>query len=174
MADRRDPIDRLCDSVVLLGFLGLVALTAMVAVDVIARFVFSAPVHGVNDVSAVVVAVVIASAMPASLRQRRHITIRALGQWIGPRTAAVLDALGAAALLAMLVLIAWQLVDFTADKLASGHTTWILRWPTWPWWALVTGLFMLCCIVQFAMLWRAVVAIAQSAPMIDDTSGSAL
>jgi TRAP-type transport system small permease protein len=150
-----DRLERWCDRVALIGFAGLVGLTTMVAVDVLARFFLNQPLHGVNDVSAVVIALVVASCFPASLMARRHLTITAVGRLVGPRTAAVLDAFGAFLLLCVLLLIAWQFIDFTRDKYVSGHTTWILRWPTWPWWAMVTALFGASALVQAVLCWRA-------------------
>lgn len=156
-----DRLERWCDRIALLGFVGIVALTAMIAADVLGRFLFSRPLPGVNDVSAVLVALAISACLPASLVTRRHLTITALGRALGPRWAAAADAFGAALMLGGLALIAWQLVDYTRDKLDSGNTTWILRWPTWPWWTAVTALFGASTLVQAVMLWRALCRIGR-------------
>lgn len=63
----------------LLGFAGLLLLAVMTSLDALLRSAFSAPLHGVNDVSAVVMAVVIASCIPANLAQRRNIAVEVLG-----------------------------------------------------------------------------------------------
>ena len=59
----------------LVGFVGLFLLAIMSTLDALMRSFFSAPIHGVNDVSAVVMAVVIASCIPANLSGRKNITV---------------------------------------------------------------------------------------------------
>jgi hypothetical protein len=50
------------------------------------------------------------------------------------------------------VVIAYQLVRYSADIYATGQTTWLLYIPVWPVWFLVTALFILCVPVQLTQV----------------------
>lgn len=67
----------------LIGFFGLLVLALMTTLDIGSRWLFGAPIHGVNDVSAIVMAVVIAACMPANLAARQNITVEFLGNMLG-------------------------------------------------------------------------------------------
>lgn len=138
----------------LIGFAGLFVLALMTTVDVLMRWLFSAPLHGVNDVSAVVMGVVIASCIPANLAQRRNISVEILGAIAGPKATRALSAFSSLVVLVFISLMAWQFVPFTRGVYQSGRETWVLAWPVWPWWSVSTLLLIFAAIVQVANLIR--------------------
>ena len=71
--------------VALVGFFGLLLLAAMTTLDVLLRWLFAMPIHGVNDVSSVVMAVVIAACIPANLAMKKNITVEVFGTLGGVR-----------------------------------------------------------------------------------------
>ena len=110
----------------LLGFVGLLALAVMMTVDAILRTFFSAPLHGVNDVSAVVMAVVIASCIPANLSDRKNISVEVLGAVLGVRVNDLLRLFSSLVIFGVVFLMAWQFVPFVEGMYSSGRRTWVL------------------------------------------------
>lgn len=143
----------------LIGFAGLFLLALMTTLDVLMRWLFSAPLHGVNDVSAVVMGVVIACCIPANLAQRNNISVEIFGAMAGPRTSRALAAFSSLVVLVFIALMAWQFVPFTQGVYSSGRETWVLAWPVWPWWSVSTLLLIFAAIVQAANLTRDLAAL---------------
>lgn len=136
----------------LVAFCGLLLLAVMTALDVVSRWLLSVPLHGVNDVSAVMLAVIITACLPANLAQRQNITVEFLGNHLGGRGAAALNAFGSFATLAFVSLMSWRFVLYAQELSASGQTTWVLRLPVAPAWWLATGFLFLSVPAQLMVL----------------------
>jgi TRAP-type C4-dicarboxylate transport system permease small subunit len=117
---------------------------ALVTLDVLLRWIASAPIKGLNDINGLVIAIVIASCLPLVIAQRQNISIRFLGEALGAGATRWLEALGSAALLFFVALVGWQLVLYTAGLAEDGRTTWHLRLPLTPWWSVATAIVLLC------------------------------
>ena len=128
----------------IVGFVALLLVALTTMVDVALRWLASSPIKGLNDINGLAIAIVIASCLPLVVAQRQNISIRFLGEAIGPAAARWLDAFGSAALLAFVTLAAWQLALHTAGMGESGRTTWHLRIPVTPYWTAATLLVALC------------------------------
>ncbi|WFE76462.1 TRAP transporter small permease [Roseinatronobacter sp. S2] len=132
----------------LIGFAGLLLLALMVSLDALMRFAFSAPIHGVNDVSSVVMAVVIASCIPANLAQRSNISVEVLGALVGPRTHQFLTLFAGIVVFVFIALMAWQFIPYSLRMHQSGRVTWVLAWQVWPWWSAATIFLIFAAFVQ--------------------------
>ncbi|MSP97685.1 MAG: TRAP transporter small permease [Betaproteobacteria bacterium] len=141
-------ITRWTRAVAALGFVALLAVALMTMVDVLLRWVANAPIKGLNDITGLAIAVVIAACLPLVVAQRQNISIRFLGTALGAAAIRWLEAFGSGALLAFVALIGWQLVIYTMGLSQSGRTTWQLLIPVTPWWPLATGVVLLCIPVQ--------------------------
>lgn len=136
----------------LIGFFGLLVLALMTTLDIGSRWLFLAPIHGVNDVSAIVMAVVIAACVPANLAARQNITVEFLGNMLGPRGKAFLDGFGGLFTLAFIALMAWQFIPYSVEVTRSGQTTWVLKWPIAPGWWIATALLLISVPVQLVIV----------------------
>ncbi|MBI4290952.1 MAG: TRAP transporter small permease [Betaproteobacteria bacterium] len=116
----------------------LLVISIVTLVDVLLRWLFSAPIRGFFDFAGIAMAVAGAACFPALLAQRGNISVRFVGKLLGPRATRVLDAFGALVTLAFFVAMAWQYVYFTIDLARSGERLPILQWQVWPWWTIVT------------------------------------
>lgn len=132
----------------LIGLFGLLLLATMTTLDVLFRWLLRMPIHGVNDVSSVVMAVVIASCIPANLAFKQNIAVEVLGTLGGPWFGRSLAAVASLFTLVFIVLMAWQFVPYTHGLMVSGNRTWVLGWPTWPWWLAATALLISAVIAQ--------------------------
>lgn len=93
----------------------LLLVCGAVLVDVALRWTLNRPLHGLEDVTTLVITVAIAACFPAGFALRTHITVRAAGAFIGGRTHAWLEVLGQAVTLAFIALLAWQAVVHAGD-----------------------------------------------------------
>ena len=127
-------------------------LAIMTALDVLLRWLFSFPLHGVNDVSAVVMAVVISACIPINLAAKQNITVDVVGAALGPRIDRILDAFASLVTFGFIALVAWQFIPYAAGLRETGERTWVLGWPVWPWWTAAAALMALAALVQFFVL----------------------
>ncbi len=143
---------RVSQAMALVGFFGLLVLAVMTTFDVLSRWLFDAPIYGVNDVSAIVMAVVIAACLPANLASRQNITVEFLGNLLGWRAKAFLDGLGGLVTLAFVALVAWRFIPYTVEVTNSGQTTWVLKLPIAPGWWVATAFLLLSVPVQLTVV----------------------
>jgi TRAP-type C4-dicarboxylate transport system permease small subunit len=136
----------------LVAFCGLLLLALMTSLDVLSRWLLNVPLPGVNDISAIMLAVIIAACLPANLAQRQNITVEFLGNALGGRGKAALNAFGSLATLVFISLMAWRFVLYAQEITASGQTTWVLRLPVAPAWWLATGFMLLSIPAQLMVL----------------------
>jgi TRAP-type C4-dicarboxylate transport system permease small subunit len=136
----------------LVGFFGLLVLAVMTSADVLSRWLFDVPIYGVNDVSAIVMAVVIAACLPANLAARQNITVEFLGNLLGWRAKAFLDGFGGLVTLAFVAVVAWQFIPYTIEVTNSGQTTWVLKLPVAPGWWVATAFLLLSVPIQLTVV----------------------
>jgi len=131
-------------AIAVLGFVALLAVALLTMLDVGLRWLANAPIKGLHDINGLAIAIVIAACFPLVVAERRNISIRFLGEGLGPGASRWLEALGSGALLAFVAAIGWQLALYTAGLAESGRTTWHLRIPVTPTWAVAAGVMLLC------------------------------
>jgi len=139
-------------SIAVVGLIGLIAVTLIIIVDVLLRWLFSSPIDGLNEVLNLVYAVVLASFFPTGLNEKTHITITFLGSWLGPKASQLLDGFGAFMTFLFFVVVGWQFIVLSAEFFETKETTWVLAWPVAPWWTVTTVLLLLCIPIQLLML----------------------
>lgn len=151
-------------AIALIGLFGLLALACMTTLDILLRWLFRAPIHGVNDVSSVVMAVVIAACIPANLAMKQNISVEVLGTFGGVRFRRFLDVVASVCTLAFVVLMAWRFLPYAEGLRATGDRTWVLGWPIWPWWLTSAALIMLAALVQVLVTTVDVIALVRGTP----------
>lgn len=145
---------RATEFMALVGFLGLFALALVTTLDILLRWLANYPLHGVNDVTAIVMAVVIAACLPANLARKQNISVEFLGTALGRRGKAALDAFGSLLTLVFIALLAWRFVIYADELTKSGQTTWVLQIPIGPGWWIATAFFVFSIPVQAMVLLR--------------------
>lgn len=110
----------------------LLVISMAITVDVLMRWLFSSPVHGLEDVVALIITIAIAACFPAAMALRANITVRMLGKVLGPRASCWLELFGQTVALAFIVLVSWQLAVHVAD--VAGRVTSVIAVPIqWSW-----------------------------------------
>jgi TRAP-type C4-dicarboxylate transport system permease small subunit len=130
------------------GLVALLLLAAMTLADGLARWLLNAPIEGVRDVGALVIAVAVACLLPVGLAERSHITIRVAESVVGGRAARWLDAAAALLVTAIMAAICWQFVIYAGKIAQANETTWILKWPRAPFWYAVAAILAVAVAVQ--------------------------
>ena len=163
-------IIRATRALAIVGFVVLLLISLTTMLDVALRWLANSPIKGLTDIQGLAVAIVIGSCLPLVVAQRQNISIRFLGDALGPAASRWLDAFGSAALLVFVALIAWQLGRHTAGMAESGRTTWHLRIPVTPYWSAATLLVALCVPAQtIAFVADVVRAITGAPPRAEET-----
>lgn len=135
-----------------IGGIGIFVIAAAIVLDVLMRWLFNAPILGVDDLSIYVLAVVISCFFPSGLVEERFVTIRFLGKAMGPRSALWLEVFGAFATFAFFIVLAWKILFYTVEITKSGLATIVLQLPQAPWWWMTTVVFLICIPVQGIIL----------------------
>lgn len=146
-------LDRVTQTVAIIGFLGLVAMALLIFYDGAARYMGAPRISGFSDYGEVVFPIVIASCFPAGLLRQTNVTVRILGKLGGARINAVLEAFAAAVTLAFFAILAWQFVNLTIQYGDGGRTTLTIDIPLAPWWWITTAIMAICVPVQAYVLW---------------------
>jgi len=141
-------LDRLTQSVAVIGFCGLVIIALLTFYDGTARYLGLSRLSGFTDYSELVYPLVIASCFPAVLLRRTNITIRLLGKATNARLNAWLEAFAALVTLGFFSIIAWQFIDMTFGFAQAGRTTATIEIPIATWWWIATAIMVLCVPVQ--------------------------
>ena len=140
-----------------IGLFFLLLAAAVTVADVLMRWLFNAPIDGWDDLSHLVIAVVIVSCFPAGLLQGHNITIRFLGAACGRRASNWLEMFGALLTLIFFFFVAWQFVVMTVDLHETNDTTMTVNIITWPWWTVATLVVIFCVPVQAVVFYGHVV-----------------
>ena len=125
--------------------------------DVVMRYVFNSPLPGAVDVVTYGLAGGVALVMPHSVVTGRHVSVTLLVDMVGTRVRAVLDALVLTVFAAFFCIFTWRIAAFASERFALGEEMWILGWPVWPAWGLVTagfGIATLVLVFMAGLAWR--------------------
>jgi C4-dicarboxylate transporter DctQ subunit len=130
-------LDRLATLVETIAGLFLAAITLLVFISAIGRYVFAAPIPDAFDISRLMLGVVILWGFASVGYRGAHIKVDLVAELLPRRLQRALNVLGALVLLLFTVLLAWKLAGRLGSAFASHEATMDLRLPVWPWLALI-------------------------------------
>lgn len=114
--------------------LGMLYMTAVCAVDVVAYVALKRPFPGVSESTEVVLAVTIAMTLAHAQAMREHISVDILTTRMGPRMLKFSEMLGLIIAFAVLSLLAWRGWSLAFDSLGALETSSTLSaFPIYPW-----------------------------------------
>jgi TRAP-type C4-dicarboxylate transport system permease small subunit len=150
----KDRVDRAAALIAVLGACAILAISALVLVDVLMRWLVNAPVLAIDDLTDLNVAVAVVCCLPAGLIGKHLVTIRFLGRALGRKAELWLEVFGDVMTLAFFAVLAWQFAVFSAEAERSGLGSMVLQIPQAPWWWGVTVVFALCLPFQLVVIAR--------------------
>jgi TRAP-type C4-dicarboxylate transport system permease small subunit len=143
----------------------LLLVCGAVLIDVALRWTLNYPLHGLEDVTALVITIAVAACFPAGFGLKTNIAVRVVGRSIGPRATAWLEVFGEAVACAFVVLAAWQLVVYAGDVVVRKSL--ILGLPIAPAWRIAACLLVLAAVVQVVVMVVELAAAWRGRPLAD-------
>lgn len=140
-----------------------------IVIDALARWLFSMPIHGMEDVNGLLIAVTVVSFLPALFMERGNVTITLLGRMVGPRISRLLDAFGQVLAFVFIALVAWQYGEYAATL--NGWHTVIIELPKAPAAWAATALLCLAALVQAFVALYSLLRAAQPDARLADGGG---
>ena len=108
--------------------------------DVVLRSLFGYPIQGLLELVELGLACTIFLALPAVFLRDEHLVVDVVDQFVGPRLVRVLDLAGAVVSLAVLTVMAWQMVPLARTMHEFGDVTSDLSIPKiWYWVPVLLG-----------------------------------
>src|ERR671914_69664 len=127
--------------------------------DVALRWLFSAPIAGLGEVTSMALAVTVAACLPAGAAQGVNLTVDLLGNRASERTLARLKLFGELALLLFYVLLAWRVGEYARSLQARNAVTVYLNIPMAPFIWTVAFFLAASAVVQASKVLRSILGL---------------
>jgi tripartite ATP-independent transporter DctM subunit len=138
------------------GVIVMLAIALITTADVLLRWLASAPIHGLNEIVGMGMAVAVAATFPAGASQRVNLTIDLLQHRVGDRVLGWLKVVGALLLLVFYAMLAWR-IGIYAQKLQASHAeTIFVQLPTAPFVWTIAAFLAISALVQTVALFVSV------------------
>lgn len=138
--------ERIANALAGAGVAGLLVIALGTVIDVLLRWLFNAPLQGLEDVSGLLIVFVLAAFFPAVLIGRGNVAITLLGRLAGPKLERVLEVFAHGMTLSFFALVAWQMARYAVSM--EGRITQILGLPVAPVWWVAASLMLLAALAQ--------------------------
>ena len=148
MSNIESKIIQLAQVVSLIALIGLLILAAMIVGEGLLRWLLNLPILSVPDIYPLVITVAVAACFPLVFAERRNITVRLVGNFLGHRISMILEAFGYLVSIVIFCIMIWQLWIFSSQVAISNETTVAIRMPIAPWYRAATLLIALCVPIQ--------------------------
>lgn len=132
-------LERFTHAVETVAGLILAAVTLLVVVSAVGRYLFASPIPDAFDVSRLLVGAAIMWGFASLGYRGTHIKVDILAEVLPPAARRWVDALAWAVLLFFVILLAWKMLGRVESAWRSGEATFDLRIVTWPLMALIWG-----------------------------------
>lgn len=147
-------LDRLCRRLAIVGGLLLAGAAAVTCFSVLRRYFLGDAVAGDVEIVTLLTAGAVSLFLPWCQLRKGNVIVDVFTERAGPRSRALLDALGSLALAAAAGLIAWRMTLGGIDLRRAGDETMVLRIPTWWAFLVVAPCFALLCLCGLVSLRR--------------------
>ncbi len=128
-----------------IGCLALMIMMCLTVVDVVGRYVFSAPILGAFELISFLVSIMIFSFLGYAQSQNAHVTVDILVNTFPRKAQSVVDLFNSAIGLIMMVLISWKGFEKAFESLESGDKPMNLPIPDYPFvYFMALGCAILC------------------------------
>jgi len=135
----RSAIERFAGAIERVAGLFLAAITVLVFVSAILRYLFAAPIPDGFDVSRLLLGVAVFWGLASVGFRDEHIRVDLVWTALGPRARRAMDGLASVVTVAFFVVFVWMLVDKVASTYAANEQTFDLRLPIWPFYAVAVA-----------------------------------
>ncbi len=120
---RLRPVNCLAGLLAIIGGVALLALVAVTAVAVIWRYVLNNPIFGIEDVSMMVLVLIIGASVACAAQHHNHVGVNVITWFVSRRITRITDLLARIATLSIVGLITYSLIDKGSCGLPCGAFT---------------------------------------------------
>lgn len=139
--------DKAAHILAVLSGIGLLLLLALIFASVVMRYVFGAPMVGVNEIVQLGSVAIVMLALPWCTAEGAHVGVNVLDQQIGPWGRFIGDLQARAIGAAILTALVWRAALKALDAREFGDATNMLQMPIWPFYAMISLGMALCALV---------------------------
>lgn len=147
-------LDRLCRWLALAGGLLLAAAALVTSASVLRRYFLGDAIGGDVEIVTLLTAMAVSLFLPWCQLRKGNVIVDVFTERAGPRTRALLDALGSLALAVLAGLIAWRMALGGLDLRRAHDESMVLRIPTWWPFVVIVPCFALLCLCGLVGLAR--------------------
>lgn len=147
-------LDRATLGLAALAGVFLMLVLSLVFLGVITRYVFNAPIVGINEFVQLASVGVVMLALPYCTAQGGHVTVDVLDQAIGPMGRRIGDLQSRALSIFVLAVLVWRAGLKAADAHRYGDATNMLGLALWPFYAFLAIGMALCILVYLSQIPR--------------------
>jgi TRAP-type C4-dicarboxylate transport system permease small subunit len=130
-------IERFIGMVETVAGLILAAVTVLIVVSAVGRYLFASPIPDSFDISRLLVGAAIMWGFASLGYRGSHIKVEILAETLPPAARRLVNAFAWTVLLFFVILLAWKMFERVESAYASGEATFDLRIVTWPLMALI-------------------------------------
>ena len=130
-------LDKFCQWVEVLAGLLLGAVTILIVISAIGRYLFTWPVPDAFDLSRLLIGASIMWGFASVGYRGGHIKVDLFAEMMSPRVRRIVDIFAWAMLLFFVVLLTWKMFDRVESAMRSHEATFDLRISVWPFMALI-------------------------------------
>lgn len=152
-------LEALSKALASVGFVFLVFISFLTMFDAVMRWAILPSIPGFLDWGRIIFPIIICSVFPAVLINRRNVSIKFLGSFLGTKPNAWLECFAAILTFVFFVLLAWQFVLTGIDVTINDRVTGTVKIPVAPWWWIATTFIIFCVPVQLWMLVKSFMAL---------------
>ena len=145
-------LDHAALALTVIGAICLFAIVAVVTAGVVMRYLFNAPILGVNEIVQLTAVALVMSALPYCTTKGDHVAVDVFDAWLGRWGRLIGDILSRVISGFVLSILARRAAIKALDALEWGDATNMLKMPIWPFYAILSIGAGLCVLVLAAQL----------------------
>ncbi|MFV0383496.1 TRAP transporter small permease [Paracoccus sp. (in: a-proteobacteria)] len=149
---RLSHIDRAAHVLAVIAGTGLLLVLALIFVSVIMRYIFAAPIVGVNEIVQLASVGIVMLALPWCTAEGAHVRVDVLDGKIGSLGRFLGDIQARAIAALVLIVLVRRAILKALDAHEFGDATNMLQVPIWPFYAMIAAGMALCVLVLIAQL----------------------
>jgi|TARA_Y100000746_G_C15318237_1_gene372582 TRAP-type C4-dicarboxylate transport system permease small subunit len=134
------------------GFIFLVFISFLTMFDAVMRWAVLPSIPGFLDWGRIMFPIIICAVFPAVLINRRNVSIKFLGTFLGVKPHAWLECFAAILTFIFFICLAWQFILTGIDVTINNRVTGTVKILVAPWWWIATTFIIFCVPVQLWML----------------------
>lgn len=145
----------------------LIAMMFVTAVDVFGRYLLSQPLPGAFEITEIMLAMIIFIGLPLVCLHEENITVTLVTDRLRPRVRQIHAVVISLFCAAVLLLIAWRILEHALQLASYGDVTMFLRVPKGPIGYILAGLTLVAAGAQAIVAWDHVRRLSGRTPILD-------